>query len=71
MKANVPGQRICGKTGSAQVDGQAETNAWFIGFIDEESIPYAICVAVMDVGGGGLVAAPVAGEIFKILFDFQ
>ena len=70
-KANVPGYRICGKTGSAQVDGQAEDNAWFIGFIDQENTPYAVCVAVMDVGSGGTVAAPIAGEIFKLLLNYK
>lgn len=65
--AGVTGHRICGKTGSAERDGQENTDAWFIGFIDEEKYPYALCVMVEDAGGGGSVAAPVAGKIFRYL----
>ena len=63
----MPGHRICGKTGSAEIDGRENTNAWFVGFIDEENAPYAVVVLVEDAGGGGSVAAPVAGRIFRYL----
>ena len=66
-RAAVPGHRICGKTGSAEIDGRENTNAWFVGFIDEENAPYAVVVLVEDAGGGGSVAAPVAGQIFRYL----
>ncbi|MDO5021914.1 MAG: penicillin-binding transpeptidase domain-containing protein, partial [Eubacteriales bacterium] len=66
--ASVPREKICGKTGSAEIDGQNETNSWFVGFSDEPNYPYAVCVVVMDAGGGGSVAAPVAGKIFKAIF---
>ncbi len=66
-RAAVPGLKVCGKTGSAQVAGQEETNAWFIGFLDEPDLPYALCVVVQDAGGGGQVAAPLAGMIFSQL----
>ena len=66
-QAAVAGHRICGKTGSAEIDGQENTNAWFVGFIDEESTPYALAVLVEDAGGGGSVAAPVAKKIFEYL----
>lgn len=66
-QAAVAGKRVCGKTGTAEVDGQKEPNAWFIGFLDEPRYPYAICVVVMDAGGGGSVAAPLAGQIFSAM----
>ena len=66
-RAAVPGHRICGKTGSAEIDGRENTNAWFVGFIDEENAPWAVVVLVEDAGGGGSVAAPVAGQIFRYL----
>ena len=66
-RAAVTGHRICGKTGSAEIDGRENTNAWFVGFIDEENAPYAVVVLVEDAGGGGSVAAPVAGQIFRYL----
>jgi peptidoglycan glycosyltransferase len=66
-RAGVSGLKVAGKTGSAQIDGQENTNAWFIGFIQDKSLPYALCVVVADGGEGGRVAAPLAGSIFKYL----
>ena len=65
--AAVSGLNICGKTGTAEIDTQDEDNAWYIGFIDDERWPYAVCVAVENAGTGGSVAAPVAREIFSFL----
>lgn len=65
--AAVAGLDIAGKTGSAQIDGQKETNAWFIGFIDDSRYPYAICVAIENGGSGGGAAAPIAGKLFSYL----
>lgn len=66
-RAAVSGLRVCGKTGSAQIDGQELTNAWFIGFIDDKTLPYAVCVVVSDAGEGSRVAAPIAGKIFEYI----
>ena len=66
-RAAVPGLPIAGKTGSAQIDGQELTNAWFIGFVDDKTLPYAVCVVVNDAGEGSRQAAPIAGRIFEFL----
>ena len=63
--ANISGVRVCGKTGSAQLDTQENTNAWFVGFIDDPAHPYAIAIVVEDAGGGGSVAAPIARQVFE------
>lgn len=65
--AGVSGIKIAGKTGSAQIDGQENANAWFIGYIDDDRYPFAICVAIEDAGSGGSVAAPIAGKLFKFM----
>ena len=65
--AAVSGLRICGKTGSAEIDTQENENAWFVGFIDDDAHPYALCVAVAEGGTGGSVAAPVAQKIFQYM----
>lgn len=62
--ANIPGVKVCGKTGSAEIDGQEYTNAWFVGFLDEAASPYALSIVVENGGGGGSVAAPIAKKIF-------
>lgn len=63
--ADIPGVRVCGKTGSAQLDTQENTNAWFVGFMDDPVHPYAIAIVVEDAGGGGSVAAPIARQVFE------
>ena len=70
-RARVAGLQVAGKTGSAQVDRQELTNAWFIGFLDEPTLPYALCVVVMDAGEGSRHAAPLAGKIFQYIKDNQ
>ena len=67
--AQLSGIKVCGKTGSAEIDTQENTNAWFVGFLDEESSPYALSIVVEDGGGGGSVAAPIARQIFSWLLD--
>ena len=67
--ASIPGVRVCGKTGSAELDTQDNTNAWFVGFLDEEASPYALSIVVEDAGGGGSVAAPMARQIFSWLLS--
>lgn len=39
------------------------------GFIDDERYPYALCVMIKDIGGGGTYAAPVARKIFTYLIE--
>ena len=68
-KAAVSGLTICGKTGSAESsrNGRAVTHGLFIGYIDSDELPYAVCVVVEDIidgEGGGSTAAPIAGDIF-------
>ena len=67
--ANIPGVKVCGKTGSAELDTQENTNAWFVGFLDEGDAPYVLAVIVEDAGGGGSVAAPIAKKIFNWLLE--
>ena len=68
-RAAVKGYTVAGKTGSAESssEGRDVTHAWFVGYIEEKTAPYAICVLVEEGGSGGGVAAPVAGEILQWL----
>jgi peptidoglycan glycosyltransferase len=76
-RAAVPGIRVAGKTGTAEVTGKAP-HAWFIGFgpvspaDDERSIAIAV---VVESGGdfgesatGGSVAAPIAQKVLAEFF---
>jgi len=76
-RAAVPGVRIAGKTGTAQVTGKAP-HAWFIGFGPVEAsadTPQIAIAVVVESGGdfgesatGGSVAAPIAQEILAAFF---
>ena len=73
-RAAVSGLTVCGKTGSAEssLNGQAVTYGWFIGYIADDSLPFAVAVVVEDIPdgeGGGSTAAPIAGNIFQYLRD--
>ncbi len=73
--AGVPGVRIAGKTGTAQVptrEGRLHM-AWFVGFAPVEDPAIAICVLVEgthpdDNYGGGATAAPIARAAFEQFF---
>lgn len=72
--AAVPGVRVAGKTGTAEVTG-ASPHVWFIGFapVDPEPWERQIALAiVLEDGGpagetasGGSVAAPIAANLFE------
>ena len=69
----IPGVRIVGKTGTAQIPGHLNM-AWFICFAPREKPEIALAVAVQsDVPGenfaGGRYAAPIAAEILKKYFE--
>lgn len=67
--AGVSGVPICGKTGTAEFmeDGQVKNHSWFVGFIDDNSKPYAVAVIFEGAGFGSRYAAPMAGKIFGYL----
>ena len=67
--AQVSGLTIAGKTGSAEaaVDSVDVTHAWFVGYIADDSLPYACAVLVESGDSGGGVAAPIAKDIFEYL----
>lgn len=70
-RAQVPGLRIAGKTGTAQWTnrGKKANLAWFTGFAPVEKPKIAIAVVFEgdheDRMAGGATAGPVAGRIFK------
>lgn len=68
--ASVRGIDVCGKTGTAQ-NPHGESHAWFIGFAPRENPEVAFCIMVENGGGGGAVAAPIAGKLLSQYFENQ
>jgi penicillin-binding protein 2 len=75
--AAVPGQDVCGKTGTAQVVGneskqqtgkELEDHSWFVGFGNKDNPEIAVVVFIEHGGKGGVTAAPMAQKIFSAYF---
>ncbi|OPX84206.1 MAG: Penicillin-binding protein A [Pelotomaculum sp. PtaB.Bin104] len=60
----LPGVQVAGKTGSAE-NPHGQTHAWFIGFAPAEQARLAVAVILENAGGGGAVAAPIAGKMLS------
>ena len=59
----------CAKSGTAEVGGGKRPNAWFAGFIDSASHPYAFIVCVENGGGGARGAGEIAGEVLNAIVN--
>lgn len=68
--AAIPGVSVAGKTGTAEVQGGDDNQAWFIAFAPTERPRIAIAVTIEragPTGTGGEVAAPVAKNVLQAL----
>lgn len=70
-QAQVAGYQVHGKTGTAEVEGQDEYNAVFVGYVDHPNYPYAIAVITEDAGYGSTISAPVASELFSLAIQLN
>ncbi len=78
--AAIPGLDICGKTGTVQVIGAErekelngnlpalEDHSWFVGFAARDNPEIAVVAFVEHGGKGGIAAAPLAREVFRVYF---
>ncbi|HWH67923.1 MAG TPA: penicillin-binding transpeptidase domain-containing protein, partial [Candidatus Sulfotelmatobacter sp.] len=68
-----PGMRICGKTGTAQVQNERNKKTgqttWFASFAPYEKPRYAVVVMVENGISGGETCAPIAGKIYAALLE--
>ena len=72
-RAAVPGLRICGKTGTAQIQDERNRKTgqtvWFASFAPYEKPHYAVVVMVEDGQSGAITCAPVAGKIYAAIAE--
>lgn len=61
--------KVAGKTGTAQVAGQAHENAWFIGFAPYDNPEIVLTIMIENAGEGSTFAVPIAKNIFEWYFS--
>ena len=79
--AKIAGLAICGKTGTSQIIAKENPkyktltkekrfmpNSWFVSFAPRENPRLAMVVLVENGGDAGLIAAPLAAQIYKKFF---
>ncbi len=54
---------VCAKSGTAEVGEGKRPHAWFVGFVEDESLPLAFVVVVENGGSGSKVAGSVAAKV--------
>lgn len=54
---------FCAKSGTAELDGNQRSHAWFVGFCRNKKYPYAFAAFVQNGGGGAKVAGSVASNV--------
>ena len=64
---SIAGLPFCAKTGTAEVGHDKEPTAWFVGFIDDPSHPYAFAAVVTEGGYGITAATPVVSAAVSAL----
>ena len=64
-----PNMDICAKSGTAEVGGGKQPNAWFAGFLRDEDAPYAFAVVVEEGGSGASAAGNVAAKVLDALVN--
>ena len=67
--ARVPGIRVAGKSGTAELGGRGEPHSWFIGFAPADDPEVAIAVLVERGGSGAQRASPLAGKMLRAYFE--
>lgn len=63
-QSRFPGLNLCAKTGTAEVD-DGEPHSWFIGFLDDDTHPYAFAVIAENSGSGLGTAGVIANTVLQ------
>jgi cell division protein FtsI/penicillin-binding protein 2 len=63
--AQIPGVKVAGKTGTAELGGGLQDDAWFVAFAPARRPTIAVGVLVVQAGFGGDVAAPIAKQVLQ------
>jgi peptidoglycan glycosyltransferase len=67
--ARIPGVRVGGKTGTAEVGGGANPHSWFIGYAPADRPGVAVAVILENQGSGTTYATPAGQQVLKAALD--
>lgn len=56
---------VAGKTGTAEIDSDGTSHAWFVGYAPADKPKIAVSIVVEEAGTGGRYAVPIAKEMFR------
>lgn len=68
--ARIEGMEVAGKTGTAQ-NPHGEDHSCFIAYAPADNPTIAVAVIAENAGGGGAIAAPMAGKVMKAYFRIE
>lgn len=57
--------KVAGKTGTAEIDSEGTSHAWFVGFAPANNPKIAVSVIVEGAGTGSQYAVPIAKQMFE------
>ena len=66
---NFPDVTVCAKSGTAEKDGEAASDALFTGFIDDPRYPLAFIVVVQEGGYGSSTCTPIISRVLQICME--
>lgn len=64
-----PGLTVCAKSGTAEKDGDLESNALFAGYVMDDEYPLAFIVIVEDGGYGASICVPIISQVLASCVD--
>jgi penicillin-binding protein A len=65
QKAKIPGVKVGGKTGTAEVGGTQTPHSWFIGYAPSDNPRVAVAVILENKGSGSDFATPAARQVME------
>ena len=63
------GLKMCGKTGTAEVEDDKKPHSWFVGYSQNSKCPVAIVVIVENGGWGSENALPIASKVMGEIYE--
>ena len=69
QNAAIPGVKVAGKTGTAEVGGGRTPNSWFIGFAPADNPRVAVAVIMENKGSGSDFATPAARKVLATALE--